>query len=121
MGVKDVWHIAGPFEERISLREDRPWLLTLRAWLSRITPGMQFTVTRPHLRNLYFRINALLSLAILPVVLGSSVPDLKKSTVAARPSGAEARQQRRQFSGYWEIVRGCSPASECRVCQSRPL
>ena len=60
---------------------------------------MQFTVTRPRLRNLYFRINALLSLDILPEALDSSVPDLKKATVAARPSGAEARQQRRQFTG----------------------
>ena len=84
--------MAGPCEERISLhslRGARPWLLTSRAG-SRITPGMQFTVTRPHLRNLYFQINALLSLDILPEVLDSS--------------GAEARQQRRQFTG---VLKDC--------------
>ena len=45
------------------------------------SPGMQFTVTRPRLRNLYCQINALLSLDILPEVLDGS--------------GAEVRQQRR--------------------------
>ena len=81
---------------------------------------MQFTVTRPHLRNLYLRINALLSLAILPVVLDSSVPDLKKSTVAARPSGAEARQQRRQFTGGLGDCQRLATARQ-RLQQSRPL
>ena len=75
--------MAGPCEERISLhslRGGRPWLSTSLAG-SRTTPGIQFTVTRPRLRNLYFRINALLSLDILPEVLDGS--------------GAEVRQQRR--------------------------
>ena len=68
MGVKDVWHIAGPCEERISLHTLRGQTLAidLAGWVvqNNAAPGMQFTVTRPHLRNLFFRINTLLSLDI---------------------------------------------------------
>ena len=112
-----MWHIAGPCEERISLHTLRGQTLAidLAGWVvqNNAAPGMQFTVTRPHLRNLFFRINTLLSLDILPVVvLDGSVPDLKKATVAARNQvqwgGGQVqspkRQQRRQFTG---VLRDC--------------
>ena len=73
-------------------------------------PGLANHVKRPHLRNLFFRINSLLSLDILPVVvLDGACPDIKKATVAARNQqvwGAGSnthmspkRQQRNQFKG----------------------
>ena len=130
MGVKDVWHIAGPCEERISLHSLRgkhcmyvtclimfalgkTLAIDLAGWVvqNNTAPGMQFTVTRPHLRNIFFRINTLLSLDILPVVvLDGSCPDVKKATVAARnkqafggggssvPGQSPKRQQRRHFT-----------------------
>ena len=122
MGVKDVWHIAGPCEERISLHSLRGQTLAidLAGWVvqNNAAPGMQLTVTRPHLRNIFFRVSTLLGLDILPVVvLDGAPPDLKKATVAARNQqvwgGGRAgpgqlqspkRQQRRQFSG---VLRDC--------------
>lgn len=75
---------------------------------------MQFTVTRPHLRNIFFRISTLLSLDILPVVvLDGSCPEVKSATVAARNKQAwggggqgqsPKRQQRRHFTG---VLRDC--------------
>ena len=73
-------------------------------------PGLANHVKRPHLRNLFFRINSLLSLDILPVVVLDGVcPDIKKATVAARNhqvwgAGSNThmspkRQQRNQFKG----------------------
>ena len=89
MGVKDVWQIAGPCEERISLHSLRGTTLAvdLAGWVvsGNSAPGLANHVKRPHLRNLFFRIHSLLSLDILPVVvLDGDCPDIKKATVAAR-------------------------------------
>ena len=114
MGVKDVWHIAGPCEERISLHSLRGSTLAvdLAGWVvsGNTAPGLANHVKRPHLRNLFFRINSLLSLDILPVVVLDGVcPDIKKATVAARNQAvwgpgsnthmSPKRQQRNQFKG----------------------
>jgi len=125
MGIKDLWHVAGPCEERISLHNLRGQTLAidLAGWVvqGNAAPGLAYTVTRPHLRNLFFRLNTLLSLDILPVVvLEGSCPIAKSATVEARnqarglgggisnsnPSVANSpkRQQRRQFSG---VLRDC--------------
>jgi len=120
MGVKDVWHVVGPCEERISLHQLRGSTLAidLAGWVvqNNTAPGISYTVTRPHLRNLFFRINTLLSLDILPVVvLDGSCPVAKAATVQARNALAwgtkvpgvpdsPKRQQRRQFSG---VLRDC--------------
>ena len=94
MGVKDVWHIAGPCEERISLHSLRGTTLAvdLAGWVvsGNTAPGLANHVKRPHLRNLFFRIHSLLSLDILPVVvLDGDCPDIKKATVAARNQQVE--------------------------------
>jgi len=120
--VKDVWHIAGPCEQRISLNSLRGQTLAidLAGWVvqNNSAPGLQVAVTRPHLRNIFFRVSTLLSLDILPVViLDGSCPELKSQTVAARNKqvwGARSgpdqvqspkRQQRRQFTG---VLKDCS-------------
>ena len=46
---------------------------------------MAFSVTRPHLRNLFFRLHTLLTLDILPVaVLDGACPEAKSATMQAR-------------------------------------
>ena len=46
---------------------------------------MSGTVSRPHLRNLFFRIAAMVNLNIKPIfVLDGNAPDLKKETLEAR-------------------------------------
>jgi len=64
MGVKDVWHVSGACEERISLHTLRGSTLAidLAGWVvqNNTAPGLSHSVTRPHLRNLFFRINTLL-------------------------------------------------------------
>jgi len=120
MGVKDVWHVAGPCEERISLHTLRGSTLAidLAGWVvqNQTAPGISHSVTRPHLRNLFFRINTLLSLDILPVVvLDGTCPLAKSATVQARNAqtwgskvagipDSPKRQQRRQFTG---VLKDC--------------
>jgi len=125
MGVKDVWHVASPCEERISLHSLRGSTLAidLAGWIvqNNTAPGVSHTVTRPHLRNLFFRLNTLLSLDILPVVvLEGSCPLAKSATVQARnaltwgtkvPTQTDSpkRQLRRQFGG---VLKDCQKLAE---------
>eukprot|EP00092_Neocalanus_flemingeri_P006591 GFUD01007106.1.p1 GENE.GFUD01007106.1~~GFUD01007106.1.p1 ORF type:complete len:751 (-),score=215.74 GFUD01007106.1:6-2258(-) len=120
MGVKDVWHVAGPCEERISLHSLRGSTLAidLAGWVvqNQTAPGLSHSVTRPHLRNLFFRVNTLLSLDILPVVVLDGVcPVAKAATVQARNAltwgtkvagvpDSPKKQQRRQFAG---VLKDC--------------
>jgi len=120
MGVKDVWHVVSPCEERISLHTLRGTTLAidLAGWIvqNNTAPGVSHTVTRPHLRNLFFRLNTLLSLDILPVVvLEGSCPKAKSATVQARNAqvwgtkvpglpDTPKRQLRRQFGG---VLKDC--------------
>ena len=50
--------------------------------IAQTAPGLSHSVTRPHLRNLFFRTHTLLSLDILPViVLDGACPEAKSATV----------------------------------------
>ena len=51
-------------------------------------------VSRPHLRNLFFRVNALISLNIKPIfVLDGDAPELKKGTLIARQKAQSSQTQ----------------------------
>eukprot|EP00088_Acartia_fossae_P022092 TRINITY_DN2337_c0_g1_i18.p1 TRINITY_DN2337_c0_g1~~TRINITY_DN2337_c0_g1_i18.p1 ORF type:complete len:762 (-),score=172.59 TRINITY_DN2337_c0_g1_i18:137-2422(-) len=127
MGVKDFWNVASPCEERISLHQLRGETLAidLAGWIvqNQTVPGMQHRVTRPHLRNLVFRTNSLLSLDILPVfVLDGEAPKVKAQTVESRnlaiwgPNSRSTQinsspkvKQRRQFTG---VLKECGKLLE---------
>jgi len=130
MGVKDFWNVSSPCEERISLHSLRGQTLAidLAGWIvqNQTVPGMQHRVTRPHLRNIVFRTNSLLSLDILPVfVLDGAAPKLKSQTVEQRNQlnwGTRATQakptqitsspkvqKRRQFNG---VLKECASLCE---------
>ena len=115
-----MWTVAAPCEERISLHALRGSTLAvdLAGWVvqNNTAPGLgSGAVTRPHLRNIFFRVQALVNIDILPiVVLDGAVPKEKAETVRARNAlawGARPttespkRQQRRQFSG---VLRDCA-------------
>ena len=109
-----MWTVAAPCEERISLHALRGSTLAvdLAGWVvqNNTAPGLgSGAVTRPHLRNIFFRVQALVNIDILPiVVLDGAVPKEKAETVRARNAlawGARPttespkRQQRRPHSG----------------------
>jgi len=119
MGVKDVWLLSGPCEERLSLHELRGKTLAvdLAGWVvSNITAPGQHTVVRPHLRNLFFRTQTLLTLDILPVFVldGAVAPKAKAATQQARnaatwgtkiPAGSPKQQVRKQLNA---VLRDCA-------------
>jgi flap endonuclease GEN len=88
MGVKTLWSVLSGSGEMIDLRElqGQTVAVDLAGWIvqNNTCKGMS-GVVRPHLRNLFFRTSALISLNIRPIfVLDGDAPDLKKETLAAR-------------------------------------
>ncbi len=79
-----------------------------------------FQVSRPHLRNLFFRTSALLLLGAHPVfVMDGAAPEMKRETMSARRQ-AEASQQQSQLSQQQSQVKSLSRSrlkalmNECR-------
>ena len=88
MGVKTLWSVVSGTGEMLDLKElqGKSVAIDLAGWIvqNNNCKGMN-GVSRPYLRNLFFRTNALINLNIQPVfVMDGSAPELKKDTLEAR-------------------------------------
>lgn len=97
MGVKTLWSVLSGTGEMIDLRELQGCTVAidLAGWIvqNNTCKAMSGTVARPHLRNLFFRLAAIVNLNIKPIfVLDGNAPDLKKETLEARKK-AETQSQ----------------------------
>lgn len=89
MGVKTLWAVLSGSGEMFDLRElqGSSVAIDLAGWIvqNNTCKGMAGNVSRPHLRNLFFRTATLINLNIRPIfVLDGKAPDLKKETLEAR-------------------------------------
>ena len=89
MGVKTLWSVLSGSGEMIDLRElqGSTVAIDLAGWIvqNNTCKAMAGSVSRPHLRNLFFRVASMVNLNIKPVfVLDGNAPDLKKETLEAR-------------------------------------
>ena len=97
MGVKTLWSVLSSSGEMLDLRELQGCkvAIDLAGWIvqNNTCKGMS-GVSRPHLRNLFFRVNALISLNIKPIfVLDGDAPELKRGTLIARQKAQTAQTQ----------------------------
>lgn len=102
MGVKTLWTVISGSGEMIDLRElqGKSVAIDLAGWIvqNNTCKGMH-GVSRPHLRNLFFRTAALINLNIKPIfVLDGDAPDLKKETLAARRRALSQNDEVKSFS-----------------------
>lgn len=98
MGVKTLWSILSGSGEMIDLRElqGSSVAIDLAGWIvqNNTCKGMTGNVSRPHLRNLFFRTATLINLNIKPIfVLDGDAPDLKKETLEARRRAQSQTQE----------------------------
>nr|XP_045601602.1 flap endonuclease GEN homolog 1-like [Procambarus clarkii] len=87
MGVKELWSLVSPTGELLSLSalEGQAVAVDLSCWVVDSQSLHLGNVTRPHLRNLFFRTLALLNAGVLPVfVLEGVAPSLKWNTITSR-------------------------------------
>ena len=90
MGVKTLWPALECCGESVSVPSLRGQLLAidLAGWVvqdRQCTAMAGGRVNRPHLRNVFFRTSALLSLGVRPIyVLDGAAPEAKRDTMAKR-------------------------------------
>ncbi|XP_052065725.1 flap endonuclease GEN homolog 1-like [Mytilus californianus] len=89
MGVTNLWQILSPIQQHkpLSSLKGQTVAIDLSIWVceNQCVKQMQGVVTRPYLRNLYFRISCLLQLGInLIFAVEGEAPDLKQETMSRR-------------------------------------
>ncbi|WAR02389.1 GEN-like protein [Mya arenaria] len=126
MGVTQLWQVLGPVEEHLPLSSlcGQTLAVDLSIWVceTQCVKQMQGVVSKPFLRNLFFRISHLSQLGVkLVFVIEGSAPELKWDTMMKRqqarfpgrqgkPPGAKpgGTQNRRNFNACLrELVDGC--------------
>ncbi|XP_067936731.1 uncharacterized protein [Watersipora subatra] len=97
MGVKELWPLLTPVACKKSFDDisGQKVAIDLSIWVvdSQCVKQMMGAVTRPHLRNLFFRTSALLHANILPVfVIDGKAPELKWQVMAERQNQRHGRR-----------------------------
>uniref|UniRef100_A0A3P9IW34 Flap endonuclease GEN homolog 1 n=1 Tax=Oryzias latipes TaxID=8090 RepID=A0A3P9IW34_ORYLA len=89
MGVHDLWSIVEPVRESVSLYSlsGKTLAVDLSLWVceAQHVQAMMGRVTKPHLRNLFFRVSSLSLMGIkLVFVMEGTAPQLKAETMSKR-------------------------------------
>ncbi|KAF7694156.1 flap endonuclease GEN homolog 1 [Silurus meridionalis] len=89
MGVNDLWSILSPVQESVPLYSltGKTLAVDLSLWIceAQHVQGMMGKVTKPHLRNLFFRASSLLRMGIkLVFVMEGEAPKIKAETMSKR-------------------------------------
>ncbi|CAG2228166.1 GEN [Mytilus edulis] len=122
MGVTNLWQILSPVQQHkpLSSLKGQTVAIDLSIWVceNQCVKQMQGVVTRPYLRNLYFRISCLLQLGInLIFAVEGEAPDLKHETMSRRqevqyPGKRKGPPNKKKSRSHFnaklrEIVDGC--------------
>ncbi|EMP42347.1 Flap endonuclease GEN like protein 1 [Chelonia mydas] len=123
MGVTSLWQILEPVKEHVHLRSLRGKTLAvdLSLWVceAQTVKRMIGVVTKPHLRNLFFRISSLTSMEIkLVFVMEGDAPKLKAETIIKRNelrygSSKKPRAAKTGRSYFKSILKECLEMLEC--------
>uniref|UniRef100_A0A8B9HCX3 GEN1 Holliday junction 5' flap endonuclease n=1 Tax=Astyanax mexicanus TaxID=7994 RepID=A0A8B9HCX3_ASTMX len=96
MGVNELWSILNPVRESVPLYSltGRTLAVDLSLWIceAQHVQAMMGRVTKPHLRNLFFRVSSLLRMGVkLVFVMEGEAPKIKAETISKRTEGAFRR------------------------------
>ncbi|MBZ3879549.1 Flap endonuclease GEN-like protein 1 [Sciurus carolinensis] len=123
MGVNNLWQILEPVKQHIHLQNlsGKTIAVDLSLWVceAQTVKKMIGTVTKPHLRNLFFRISCLTQMDVkLVFVMEGEPPKLKADVMSKRnqirygPSGKEWSQKTGR-SHFKSVLRECLDMLEC--------
>ncbi|NXA51531.1 GEN endonuclease, partial [Nothocercus julius] len=123
MGVTNLWQILEPVKQPVSLSSLRGKTLAvdLSLWVceAQTVKKMIGVVTKPHLRNLFFRFSFLTSMGIkLVFVMEGEAPKLKADTISKRNemrhgTSKQPRAARTGRSYFKSILKECLELLEC--------
>ncbi|XP_030637556.1 flap endonuclease GEN homolog 1 [Chanos chanos] len=128
MGVHELWSILGPVRESVPLYSlaGKTLAVDLSLWVceAQHVQGMMGKVTKPHLRNLFFRVSSLTLMGVrLVFVMEGEAPEIKAETIQRRVaasyggvkvSGSKARaNQSTGRSRFKAVLRECADMLDC--------
>ncbi|XP_005143373.2 flap endonuclease GEN homolog 1 [Melopsittacus undulatus] len=123
MGVTNLWQILEPVRQPVNLTtlKGKTLAVDLSLWVceAQAVKNMIGVVTKPHLRNLFFRISFLTSMGIkLVFVMEGEAPILKAETLSKRNkmrygSSKKVRAGRTGRSVFKAILKECLELLEC--------
>ncbi|XP_041105758.1 flap endonuclease GEN homolog 1 [Polyodon spathula] len=125
MGVNELWSILEPVRESVPLRSlsGKTLAVDLSLWVceAQAVKGMMGKVTKPHLRNLFFRVSSLTLMGIkLIFVMEGEAPKLKAGTMSKRnemkygTSGKPSTRPGKTGRSHFKFVlKECSEVLDC--------
>ncbi|KAK0147640.1 Flap endonuclease GEN 1 [Merluccius polli] len=124
MGVKGLWHIIRPIAESVPLYSltGKTLAVDLSLWVceAQHVQGMIGKVTKPHLRNLFFRVSSLTLMGVkLVFVMEGEAPKLKAETMSKRTEqrcGGKAAPKPTKSTGrgrFDAVLRECAEMLDC--------
>lgn len=116
MGVNHLWSILEPVKrkENLSALSNKTLCVDLSGWVceAQCAKGLKHNVSKPHLRNLFFRLLHLTRLGVkLVFVVDGEPPELKWNAIAKRV-------QARNGGQFWRGKSSAKAGSGARVGRS---
>ncbi len=116
MGVNHLWSILEPVREKqnLSALSNKTLCVDLSGWIceARCAKGLKQNVSKPHLRNLFFRLLHLTRLGVkLVFVVDGKPPELKWEVIAKRIQARDGGQ-------FWKGKNPAKAGSGARVGRS---
>uniref|UniRef100_A0A3Q2YZH2 XPG-I domain-containing protein n=1 Tax=Hippocampus comes TaxID=109280 RepID=A0A3Q2YZH2_HIPCM len=110
MGVHDLWSILEPVRESVPLYSlsGKTLAVDLSLWVceAQHVQAMMGRVTKPHLRNLFFRVSSLILMGVkLVFVMEGEAPKLKTETMIQRTANRFGGPKNARFNA---ILRECA-------------
>uniref|UniRef100_A0A671SUV8 GEN1 Holliday junction 5' flap endonuclease n=1 Tax=Sinocyclocheilus anshuiensis TaxID=1608454 RepID=A0A671SUV8_9TELE len=125
MGVSELWSVLDPVRQSVPLYSlsGKTLAVDLSLWVceAQHVQGMMGRVTKPHLRNLFFRVSSLTLMGVkLVFVMEGDAPSIKAQTMSKRSEmrygGAKAKPtaaKNTSRSRFKAVLRECAEMLDC--------
>uniref|UniRef100_A0A4W4H4X5 XPG-I domain-containing protein n=1 Tax=Electrophorus electricus TaxID=8005 RepID=A0A4W4H4X5_ELEEL len=124
MGVTELWSVLSPVQETVSLYSlaGKTLAVDLSLWVceAQHVQAMMGKVTKPHLRNLFFRASSLLRMGVkLVFVMEGEAPKIKAETMSKRTEmgfrGVKTKgaPKHAMLSGLRGVLGQCAEMLDC--------
>ncbi|KAF4115000.1 flap endonuclease GEN homolog 1 [Onychostoma macrolepis] len=124
MGVSELWSILDPVRQSVPLYSlsGKTLAVDLSLWVceAQHVQGMMGRVTKPHLRNLFFRVSSLTLMGVkLVFVMEGDAPSIKAETMSKRSEmryGAKAKPAAAKNTSrgrFKAVLRECAELLDC--------
>ncbi|ESO10089.1 hypothetical protein HELRODRAFT_167939 [Helobdella robusta] len=115
MGVKHLWSILAPVKRHMPLESLHGQMIAvdLSIWIVEAQNHLPKSITKPHLRHLFFRVIHLLQIGIIPLIVIEGIPPNLKQQVMKNRLGQPDKIGSIKRSHFNALHRECCQLLEC--------